>query len=439
MKSRWRGQRVSLLALVIVALVSAAAAMAASRWVKSPQEVAASRRAPAASVLTAEVEYRVLEEKLVTRGDVVVGQTFDVAFGGTREVTAVVTAVRTATGRSVPAGHVVAEVSGRPLFVLTGSIPAYRDLKPGATGKDVAQLQSALAALGFGSRSDAKGTLGPGTQAALTAFYSSIGYSVPTNGDGSQVTAARSSVTSDRRALDAAQRALSRLKATGSASSDDLEDAKIAVTYATEDLTAAKAALSNAQASSGPMLPLGEVAFIPRLPARVAKLSAKLGATADGSAVTLDLGNPRITLRLDADQRAVVRVGMGVTALIDENLDWEISCHIDRIGSKSNDSNDGVGYAVTVTCPKGLPRSAVGENVRITATTASTSRAVLVVPLSAVTSSADGSSVVMVRKSSSHRSVRVVVKAGISAAGFVEVTPSGTGSLKRGDRVVVGK
>ena len=47
------------------------------------------------------------------------------------------------------AGDVLVEVTGRPVIALTGPLPAYRDLVVGDIGPDVAQLEQALAAIGF--------------------------------------------------------------------------------------------------------------------------------------------------------------------------------------------------------------------------------------------------------------------------------------------------
>ena len=49
-------------------------------------------------------------------------------------------------------GSVIVEVAGRPLFVFPGTVPAYRNLSPGETGTDVAQLQAGLRASATPSR-----------------------------------------------------------------------------------------------------------------------------------------------------------------------------------------------------------------------------------------------------------------------------------------------
>lgn len=56
-------------------------------------------------------------------------------------------------GQVVKAGQPVYEVDGTPVDLLYGTTPAYRDLSEGATGKDVAELNTGLVALGYASRS----------------------------------------------------------------------------------------------------------------------------------------------------------------------------------------------------------------------------------------------------------------------------------------------
>ncbi|MCW2941255.1 MAG: Peptidoglycan-binding domain 1 protein [Actinomycetia bacterium] len=57
-----------------------------------------------------------------------------------------------AVGRVVRQGRVLYRVSGRPVVLLYGPVPAYRDLSYGMTGRDVAELNAALVALGCATR-----------------------------------------------------------------------------------------------------------------------------------------------------------------------------------------------------------------------------------------------------------------------------------------------
>jgi hypothetical protein len=185
--------------------------------VKSPAQAAADTEAPPAGILTAPVEYRVLEDSVILRGTVTAAKTVDISpgvSGGAEGARPLVTKLPVRAGDRVSPGQVVLEVSGRPVFVLDGDVPAYRDLKPGTQGDDVAQLQRALASLGHTVTGDTPGTFGSGTKTALAAFYQSIGYSpVPASDDEkTEIESAQEAVTAAIRAYEDAQRALDRAR-----------------------------------------------------------------------------------------------------------------------------------------------------------------------------------------------------------------------------------
>lgn len=82
-------------------------------------------------------------------------------------------------GDSVSEGDVLALVDERPLIVLSGSIPAYRDVSRGDIGRDVAQIQAALERLGYDpGRLD--GQYGSTTEMALWELYRDRGFEPPT-------------------------------------------------------------------------------------------------------------------------------------------------------------------------------------------------------------------------------------------------------------------
>ena len=68
-------------------------------------------------------------------------------------------------GRTVYQGQRIYAVSGAPVVLLYGGIPAYRDLSEGMTGADVTELNKALVRLGLAARS----AMGPGSR---WAYYS---------------------------------------------------------------------------------------------------------------------------------------------------------------------------------------------------------------------------------------------------------------------------
>lgn len=126
----------------------------------------------------ATVERRVLSEMLVTRGSIGSAGAIEVKVTAAGDSTPIITGVPVA-GDDVGHGAPILEVSGRPLFALVGQVPAYRDLRPGMSGADVEQLQTALVAAGFGPLADTSGWYGPSTAEAIRRLYEDAGYEPP--------------------------------------------------------------------------------------------------------------------------------------------------------------------------------------------------------------------------------------------------------------------
>ncbi|MEB8344123.1 efflux RND transporter periplasmic adaptor subunit [Streptomyces endophyticus] len=452
-----------------VAVVAAAAVLltgagiAASFVVKSPAQAAADAKAPAEAVLTAPVEKRVLKDSVILRGTVVAGQTVDVspAGGGTEGTTgSVVTKAPKPVGTRIRAGQVLTEISGRPVFALKGKVPVYRDLKPGSKGADVAQLQGALAGLGHATGSDTEGTFGAGTKSALAAFYASIGYSpVSAQSDGA------ATVQSAQDAVTEADRAWEDAKDARDKHADD--ETRKAVDRAAEDLARARSRLERAQVAAGPMLPASEVVYLSGFPARVDSVNAVLGSTATGKVMTVSAGRLAVDGYLQESQKGLVRAGQKVeiraeatgfttTASVRSVADTMAAAQDgagtqgatgtdagsgEGAGSGSGSGSGGdsaaQGYLMVVTADKTLPGDTVGQDVRLTVEAASTKGKALVVPVTAISSAGDGSTVVTVRQKGGTQR-RVEVRTGTSGDGFVAVTPAAGERLAEGDEVVTG-
>ncbi|MDX2881172.1 peptidoglycan-binding protein [Streptomyces ipomoeae] len=406
--------------------------------VKSPAERAASQGPPPADVLTAPVEYRVLKDSVVLRGTVRADQTVEitaVSAGGGDAVRAVVTRTPLREGAQVKAGSVLVEISGRPLFALQGTLPAYRDLKPGAHGADVAQLQRALARLGHGTAPDPEGTFGAGTKRALTAFYASRGYEpLPATADGgAALTAAERAVTQAERAWEDAPKGKAK-------------------TRAAEDLAAAKAERAALEAVDGPMLPAAEVVFLRSVPARVDRLGTRVGAEAGPGAELLTVSSGDLVVQggLGPEQRELVRAGQQVEILSEATgttAEGTVTTVSEEAGRNVGDSQNagdggsgegsGGGYAVLVEPTKKLPVKLAGQDVRLTVTAGSSKKKVLIVPVAAISAGADGKSVVTVYGADGSRR-RTEVATSTTGDGFVAVRPLDGGRLRAGDRVIVG-
>ncbi len=183
---RWRvgRRRRVLFAIVAFALAVSAGGVWASAYIKSPAEVAARAQPPGLTLLTAPVRREVISVTVlalgvVTKPSQISGPAAAMGGGGPGNAQPIITRIFVRPGSTVRPGSVILEVAGQPLFVFAGAIPAYRDLVPGESGADVAQLQAGLGWLGFGTGGDTKGTFGLGTASAVADFYRSIGYPVP--------------------------------------------------------------------------------------------------------------------------------------------------------------------------------------------------------------------------------------------------------------------
>lgn len=487
------------IAVAVGAVVLTGTGVGASLLIKSPAQAAADSAPPPADVLTAPVDKRVLRSSVILRGTVVAGQSLDVtpvaAGAGDGGTTPTVTKTPLKAGDAVLAGKPLIEVSGRPVIALPGALPVYRDLKPGAEGDDVTQLQRALAGLGHGTAPDPAGTYGPGTKGAVSKLYASLGYDPAVAGgdDGEGLKAAEQLVKSQERAVEDAQDALDTAQAAegaseasgasgGAGSSDDAGDAgapdgaaaaggraggsggsglkelRKNLTRTQQDLADARTALAAVQAADGPMLPASEVVFLDKFPARVDSVSAHVGSQVSGPVMKVSAGALVVHGYLQAHQKGLIREGQKVDVL-SEITGTQAAALVqsaagsptvqqsgssgqggEQTGAQAPATGGGSGYLMVVRPDRKLPAELAGQDVRLTVESSATEGKVLVVPVSAVSAGADGRTVVTVVTGQGQESERrrVSVRPGTNGDGFVEVTPLSPGTLREGDRVLTG-
>jgi multidrug efflux pump subunit AcrA (membrane-fusion protein) len=342
-------KRGTVLALVLGAVVAAAAGgWMAGRRIVSPAEAASRARPPEPSLITVEVERRTLSADVIARGDIVFDDPVTVTLSGTlgAEGGAVVTGIPE-EGAELAEGALLIEVSERPVFVLQGVIPSYRDLRPGAQGVDVLQIEQALARLGHLDEAPDE-TWTSATGAAVQAMYDQAGYRA--NGadetETAALEAARSRVTSAERAVADAQRAIEdasgaaksevlAAKAEAEAAHDAAELAEItargandaaarALATAESDLEDARAEADRAakrlaQAEAGTHPDTGQ----PPTPAELADLRAAEDAAAKGvtTAETAVADAEQAVTQTEAEQEALVRQAKAAAEVADARLD----------------------------------------------------------------------------------------------------------------------
>lgn len=536
----WRRAVAWVSALAVLVLVATAWFVGAR--IQSPSQAAARATPPEPSVLTAPVELRVLSTTVIARGDVAAVTSVVVGLPSSVTLDPVVTGVFVRPGDEVGEGERVVEVSGRPVFVFAGAVPAYREMKPGASGIDVLQLQISLVRLGCAAETD--GVFGPATKLCVAAMYFDLGYepSPSSSTEAADLAAARAAASDTQAAVDAAEVSLAsagegavesmvldaqatvdaarrllddayaaRLTGVARAQNDlalaegdrdrlasdpstiqaDLDAASIAVANAeltlldvqrsadtavadaVASLAVAKAkyqeviekpdttaqmeelaravatrdaavgALEELERKSGPTVPLGEVVFLPELPAVVQASVDGVGpldlGTTQSTAglMTLTVGRLQVNSRASIGDAKLLTVGMDVQ-LLDETSDTTYPAALLSVDATATAGPDGTqGVALVLEPIDPLPAALAGANLRVTFATATTEAAVLVVPLAAISAGADGRARVD-RIAADGTSIEVTVTPGLSADGFVEIRPYEPGALAPGDEVIIG-
>ena len=460
-------------AVALGAALMSAGGLAAATLVKSPAQAAAESKAPKPSILTAAVEKRVLTDALVTRGTASATTQIQVTpVAATAEGVAaqLVSALHTSVGKTVEAGDVLLDISGRPLIALHGTVPAFRDLKPNDDGDDVSELQQALADLGYSSSGDRKGHFGDATKDAVKRFYTHLGYDVPTtggpndDGDRDKLLGAQNAVDTAQHALDDFDRVQAALRvqatATPTPTATATDNGQVPASVQRDRLKKTLDQAKNAQAllfaTTGTMFPLSEAVFVPAFPAQVTQLPVKIGDKVTGPVLTLSAGQLGVTAHVTPDQGRLLKPGMKVD-IIAEALGKEATGSVSSVGAVTTDTTPpgtlqaggsggavqpgaaGPSYVPVVISPSTAldAQTWSGQDVRVTITSAATSGPVLVVPLSAISAGADGKTTVSKLGADGQTVTRVEVRAGISGAGFVEIGPVAVGSIVEGDRVVV--
>jgi peptidoglycan hydrolase-like protein with peptidoglycan-binding domain len=417
-RGRLRRRRNVLIGVGTGAGLLAVGGLIGASFVKSPAQVAADTAPPAATVTTAPVVSQILTSSVQMRGMVYPSTEYDVyasapessgsgsaaaanASTGSASTPVYVTKLDVATGSTIRNGEQLAEIDGAPLFALTGAVPAWRDLLPGDSGPDVAELQSALASLGYYDGADTPGYYGPATEDAVYDYFWHLGYTPPSDGG--------------------------------------VPEADVVFL---PSLPATVLAVNGAvgQQPGQPFLELADrdsLALTGELPPGYAgqvKAGLKVqiydeltGIHATGTVA--DLGTTTTTVPTGT----VVPIGGSGSAASGASSDSSSSA--DSSGS-ANSAGDTPFVPLDVRPSAALPAALDGENVLVTVETGQTEGPVLTVPVAAIVTSASGTSYVTVVGAHGRQS-NVAVTPGLSEDGYVQVTPTAAGTLRAGDNVVV--
>ena len=170
------GNRIVVLSTVLVTIaVASVIAWVIGSKIESPADAAARTAPPTPSPIFVPVEKRVLESNVVTRGAARFGlpQPVSIAPSSLKPQSGLITTLPLRNAQFAE-GAVLLTASGRPVFVLQGQVPSYRDLTPGTTGEDVRQLEQGLKRLGF-DPGPVDGVYDQLTGSAVARWYQSKG------------------------------------------------------------------------------------------------------------------------------------------------------------------------------------------------------------------------------------------------------------------------
>jgi peptidoglycan hydrolase-like protein with peptidoglycan-binding domain len=424
--SRLARRRRVLLGVGIAAALLAVGGLIGASFVKSPQQIAAQASAPPLTVTTAAVLSQVLTSSVQMRGTVYPSVQYDVYVSapssgsspGTAGASSVsassgagastgavyISGLEVAAGDTIRNGEQLAELDGEPLFVLRGSVPAWRDLVPGESGPDVTELQNALASLGYYDDGDTPGYFGPATGDAVSAYYEHLGYAAPSSG--------------------------------GVPAADVVFLPSLPATVVAVNGAAG-------QQPGQPFLelaPRGSLALTGQLPPayagqvrpglKVTIYDEVTGIHATGTVANLGPA----TINVPAG--TVVDIGNGAASAASASSSSPASSGSSSSSGSSNSSGATTFIPLAVAPSAPLAAALNGENVLVTVVTGQTEGPVLSVPVAAIVTSASGTSYVTVVGAHGAQT-DVPVTPGISENGYVQVTPAHPGALSAGDRVVV--
>lgn len=445
--------------IAAVAVVSLLAGVLLMQFIVSPAEVAARSDAPEPGPVTAVIEERVVSNEVVIRGEVTYADSVEVKLDTTSaEGRPIVTGQVPTVGAVFNTGSVALEVTGRPVIVLPGELPAYRSLSIGMSGPDVLQLKQALTAMGYDAGDPNSNMYEWQTSEAVGSLYLATGYQPSTGG-----AEAREVLRNAEAGYRTAETALTRAQAAFNAASNAGGDQDLSVPWAEVEeaqqvLNDAYDSLSEAQVAVQPTLPAGEVLFLPSLPRRVDAVFVERGGEVSGPVMLVSGAD--LTIVGTVNQQDAALLSPGMEAFYSSPGGEELTATIASIeapsttSSSGNEGSDGDGnsgsgdsagrYKLTLT-PGELSDEQITalreQNVKITIPVDSTEGEVMAVPLAALSAAADGSNVVELlvpTKDDPFATEMVAVSTGLGAEGFVEIT-SEDSRIAPGAKVVVGR
>jgi peptidoglycan hydrolase-like protein with peptidoglycan-binding domain len=162
-----------LLFLITITLIISLGTWVLGSSIQSPAEAAARTEAPEPSLILHPIEYRVLTSRIISRGTAHFDSPHTLSITPSKLKSSTQQITRIAESEEiVHEGDAAFHSSGRPVFLLKGDVPVFRDFNLGNQGADILQLEQSLTRLGFDS-GPLDGLFDDKTAMAIQSFYSS--------------------------------------------------------------------------------------------------------------------------------------------------------------------------------------------------------------------------------------------------------------------------
>jgi len=485
---------------MIVLSLSAGISWFVGSRIESPADIAIRTAPPTPSPILVPIESRKLSVNIVTRGTARFGlpQPFTIVPSNLKTGPSLI-ATLPKVNSQLKEGQVVLTASGRPVMLLLGKTPTYRDLSPGISGDDVFQLERRLKRLGF-SPGKVDGLYDEKTSRAVSAWYRARNWE-PFSSTKRQLADFRSleqDLVQAKKQKLATAAALStaklNIKSVGDNVKHNQQAAAVELASAKADYAlvsldprqtntvrkAAEAKLALAEASARKAKSDGELAIrtakdammlaeleseiakdlVKRLDADMTQAKAKLGIQipadelvfvpelpARVDKISVAVGEPAVghimsitdnVLSIDSSLSLDVAplVKPGLKVLIDEqNLGIKSKGVISKVAANPGSNGVDAYHIYFEVRVTDNPSNLAGFSVRITIPLKSTNGKVTAVPVSALSLSTDGQSRIQVEGNGGLE--YVVVNPGMAADGYVEVS-SADANLTPGQMVVIG-
>jgi multidrug efflux pump subunit AcrA (membrane-fusion protein) len=188
-------------------------------------------------------------------------------------------------------------------------------------------------------------------------------------------------------------------------------------------------------AKIGVQVPADEVLFFKTLPLRVDSVRSLRGDSVSGRVMTVSNSRLAIDSSLSLNDAKLVHNGAPVT-IEDPDLGVRTTGTVTFVANRPGTHKVDPGRIYLEVTPKTAPAQLVGTSVKLTIAVKSTGKAVLAVPLTALSVGPDGDARIQVRHPGGQTEY-ATVNPGLAAKGLVEVRPV-QGRLAPGDLAVVG-